>query len=68
MKDGTVDPASVEVLLQKSGSSACEAHYLPRSQHILGLDLERDVVCDRALRFVEDTAPKRAPGDQGGTA
>jgi carboxylesterase len=68
-KDGTVDPASVELLLRQSNGLACEAHYLPKSQHILGLDLERDLVCERALRFVEETTPKsRAFVEVGGAA
>lgn len=60
MKDGTIDPSSVELLLRKSRSPRCEGHYLPKSQHILGIDLERDVICERTLRFLAESGAPRA--------
>jgi carboxylesterase len=49
--DHTTGPEQSARVAQRVGSSRVELEILPRSFHIVGLDLDRDRACDRITRF-----------------
>lgn len=53
-RDRTIDPASSEVVARAVKSPWVERHLLPRSRHVLGLDVERDIICEVTVRFVRE--------------
>lgn len=56
-KDGTISPLSAEVVVRSSGAPLVESHVLPRSRHLVGIDVERDLVEELALAFVRRVVP-----------
>jgi carboxylesterase len=56
--DGTIAPSSAAVIVRRSGAPLVEAHLLPKTRHLIGLDVERDVVASLVASFLE-----RALGD-----
>ncbi|MFO0762462.1 MAG: alpha/beta fold hydrolase [Byssovorax sp.] len=53
VEDGVVDPAGAEDLHDALGSTERELHWLRRSDHVIGLDVEREVVFKRVTSFLE---------------
>ena len=53
--DTVVEPGNAKWLLRHHGSSHKELVMLPRSDHLVALDRERDVVIARTLDFVRDS-------------
>jgi carboxylesterase len=51
--DHTTSPEQSARVAQRVGSSRVELEILPRSFHIVGLDLDREQACDRIIRFAE---------------
>lgn len=51
--DRTIAPRAVDVVARTCGATFLETHLLPRSRHLVALDVERDTVVDLASRFVE---------------
>jgi carboxylesterase len=58
--DGTIDPASAAAIASAVASPVVEHHRLAKTRHLVGLDVERDVVTALALRFLDDVAARRA--------
>ncbi len=58
MRDRTVDPVAATMAAQHVNSAHVELYRLPRSRHVLGLDVERDLVCGRITRFAGDILAK----------
>ena len=53
-RDDTIDPASSELVIARVRAPRVERHLLPHSRHVLGIDLERDVVASLTTRFIDD--------------
>ena len=53
-RDHTIHPAASRLVVARIGSPRAERHLLPHSQHVLGIDVERDLVAALAVRFLED--------------
>jgi esterase/lipase len=51
-RDTTIDPASARVIARRVQSDVVEHHRLRRTQHLVGLDVERDLVSRLACGFV----------------
>lgn len=56
-RDHTVTVRGARRLAQALGSGPAPVRILPRSAHLLAIDLERDRCADEVLRFVEALAP-----------
>jgi carboxylesterase len=65
--DATIAPVSSVRIAAAVTSPLVEHHRLAHTRHLVGVDVERDVVARIALRFVDDVAarfaPPTAPGD-----
>jgi esterase/lipase len=53
-RDGTIAPVSSELIAARVAAPLVEHHRLRRTRHLVGLDVERDVVASLALRFIDD--------------
>lgn len=53
LRDHTIAPSSSTVIARGVSSPVIEHHRLPRTQHLVGLDVERDLANDLALSFVD---------------
>lgn len=70
--DHTTSPEQSSRVAQRVGSSRVELEILPRSFHIVGLDLDRDHACERVTRFAvsvlgdpsRDAPPETPPRPQ----
>jgi carboxylesterase len=51
-QDHTVDPVSAEIICARVSSPFSERHVLRDSFHVIGLDVDRDVIAERAAAFV----------------
>lgn len=51
-QDSVVDPAGAQIIYQRLGSSIKTLHWLPESDHIIPLDLERDQVFAEVGQFL----------------
>lgn len=52
-RDNTTSPAGSRKLLNELASPQKELHILPRSRHLLPLDVESDAVCNAVVQFFE---------------
>lgn len=50
--DGTIAPASSRIVARRVSSPVVEHHRLRRTRHLVGLDVERDLVSDLACLFL----------------
>lgn len=62
-RDHTIDPVSSSIIAAKVNSAVVEHHLLRQTQHLVGLDVDRDVVSHLACAFVARTlaAPSPSP-------
>lgn len=60
--DRTIDPAASVLVAERVRGPWVERYVLPRSRHVLGLDVEREQLCAIATRFLVEvvTASERA--------
>jgi carboxylesterase len=59
-QDHTIPPVASEIIARRVSSSRVEHHVLRDSWHVIGIDVDRDQVCDIAQSFVEDVLSRRA--------
>lgn len=52
LQDSVVDPAGAQIIYERLGSSIKTLHWLPESDHIIPLDLERDQVFAEVGHFL----------------
>jgi carboxylesterase len=57
-RDGTIAPVSSELIAARVSAPFVEHHRLRRTRHLVGLDVERDVVASLTLRFVDDVVAR----------
>lgn len=53
-RDRTIHPSSSSLVARRVRAPLVERHLLPASRHVIGLDVERDRVCDVVTRFCRD--------------
>jgi carboxylesterase len=58
-RDHTIAPSSSVAIAAGVSSALVEHHVLARTQHLVGIDVERDDVCRLALRFVDDVRTRK---------
>ena len=59
-EDSTIDPSSSAEIARRVKSPRVEHHRLKNSRHLIGLDVDRDDVCDLAVRFARTHASEAA--------
>lgn len=60
-QDQTIDPRAADVVMRRSGAPYVRKILLPRSRHVIGVDVERDQVCEESVRFIDDVLNEREP-------
>jgi carboxylesterase len=58
--DRTIAPSSSRIIAHRVSSAVVEHHRLRRTRHLVGLDVERDLVSDLATNFVRRILDRRA--------
>jgi len=53
-RDRTIEPAASGIVAREVSSVWVERYVLPRSRHVIGLDIERDRVCEIVCSFVDE--------------
>lgn len=53
-RDHTIPPMASEIVARKVSSRHVEHHVLRDSWHVIGVDVDRDQVCDTAASFVDE--------------
>jgi carboxylesterase len=65
--DHTTPPQQSEQVAQRIGASRVRVEILPRSFHVVGLDLDRDLVCSEVVDFAEEVLDEGSDsGDRSG--
>jgi esterase/lipase len=59
-RDRTIPPAASGIVAREVGSVWVERYVLPRSRHVIGLDVERDRVCQIVCSFVDEVLVREA--------
>jgi carboxylesterase len=62
-RDGTIDPTSAATIVRSVSAPLTEHHRLAQTRHLVGLDVERDVVAALALRFIDDVWARSSPSE-----
>jgi carboxylesterase len=66
--DATIAPSSSEAIAAAVSSPLVEHHRLQRTRHLVGLDVERELVASLALRFLADVDARRRASVCGAAA
>lgn len=53
-KDHTIPPMASEIVARRVSSKRVEHHVLRDSQHVIGIDVDRDRVCNISAAFVDE--------------
>ena len=67
-RDGTIAPSSAAAIAAGVSSPLVEHHVLARTQHLVGLDVDRDDVCRLALRFLDSVRARKSGASTTGAA
>jgi carboxylesterase len=59
-RDRTIPPSASGLVARRVSSAWVERYLLPRSRHVLGIDVERDRVCSIACSFVDEVLGRSA--------